>query len=415
MTDKKKLLLVYHRIPYPIRNGSDKARFALLRVLSEFFMITLICPDPHPDSRKDDIAKVERFCERFAVVRTAKSEKSLIGKVSQMANATLAGVPLKAQNKLDQRFLSAVLDEIKRERYDFVQLFSQVTAVYAKLIRKAEGDVRLIVGPSDDWYLHEKTKRAHHDSFLKRVLDAIELRSIKSWQNQYISHADHALFYSREDIESIKRNLENPAHENRIHWLPGITEVDDSWNEDKLDSVKPNSIAFVGGLGPWFNRQAVIHFAERILPLVHRKLPEATFYVIGYNPGNVFSVDDLKYRQGVEIVGEVDDIGRELEKAAVFVSPVLSGAGVKTKVIEALRFGKPVVSTRKGVGGLWETGPIRVEDTEKGFAERVVELLSNKDLLRQASNESRALYENEYSEKVLSARIGKIYEEAILT
>jgi polysaccharide biosynthesis protein PslH len=174
------------------------------------------------------------------------------------------------------------------------------------------------------------------------------------------------------------------------------------------------SIVFVGGLVPFFNRQAVIYFVNNILPIIHNQIPEAKFYVIGYNPENKFTINNLNYKKGVEVVGSVDSIRQQLEKMAVFVSPILSGAGVKTKVIEALRFGKPVVATSRGVAGLWDQNAIIIQNEAKEFAKEVITLLQDDDYRLKKNYESRQSYLETYSCSVVSRQIKKIYTEKII-
>ena len=385
----------------------------MLKPLSELFDITFICPDSGVKNRDKDIKKVAEFCSSVIVVPIKEPGKSMFSRIRQLINLFIFNYPIKAQIKFSVIFEEALKSEIQSVEYDFIQLFSQVTAVYNKVNKTRIGGTKLIVGPGDDMYSHEKTKRQTDRSLLKRFLNYFELRSIITWQNEYIQNADYTFFFSKEDIHSIKTKLKTDRDANII-WLPGIIEYEDSWSENTLKNIEPWSIVFVGGLSPWFNREGVIYFANKILPIIHDHIQEAKFYVIGFNPGNKFTVDNLNYKKGVEIVGTVDSIRNQLERMAVFVSPILSGAGVKTKVIEALRFGKPVVATSRGVSGLWDKDVLIIRDEARELAMEVISLLQDDNYRLKKNYESRQLYLDKYSYSVVSRQIKKIYTEKII-
>jgi glycosyltransferase involved in cell wall biosynthesis len=79
------------------------------------------------------------------------------------------------------------------------------------------------------------------------------------------------------------------------------------------------------------------------------------------------------------MLGFVDDVRDALARYAVFVCPILSGSGVRVKLLEAFAAGIPVVSTSIGAEGLAEKDGefCALADTPAGFAERVVKLLED--------------------------------------
>src|SRR5262249_8448219 len=134
-------------------------------------------------------------------------------------------------------------------------------------------------------------------------------------------------------------------------------------------------LVFSGSMDWHPNEDAVIHFADNILPRIRRDVPEATFTIIGRNPGA--RVRELADRPGIRVTGTIDDVRPAIAEGAVYVVPLRAGGGTRLKIFEALAMGKAVVSTTVGAEGLaLVDGEHFVDANEPDeFATAVVDLL----------------------------------------
>ncbi|MEA2743715.1 MAG: hypothetical protein QOG25_2086 [Acetobacteraceae bacterium] len=134
-------------------------------------------------------------------------------------------------------------------------------------------------------------------------------------------------------------------------------------------------IVFVAGFGHPPNEDAAVWFATEILPLIRAEVPAAYLSIIGSNP--TARVKGLS-TDGIDVIANVTDaeLQAAYDRARVAVVPLRCGAGVKLKVVEALRAGVPLVTTpvgAQGLPGLWQIVP--VEDDAALFAAAVIALL----------------------------------------
>ena len=134
-------------------------------------------------------------------------------------------------------------------------------------------------------------------------------------------------------------------------------------------------ILFSGTMSLPHNEEAVLWFAQEVFPRVQAGWPEASFVVAGRSPSP--AVQRLAERAGVEVTGEVPDMGAVLRAADVVVAPVLHGAGIKVKVLEAALHGKPMVATPHAVEGTPFVAGVhlRCEATPARFADAVLDAL----------------------------------------
>ncbi|WP_186230946.1 glycosyltransferase family 4 protein, partial [Burkholderia gladioli] len=120
-----------------------------------------------------------------------------------------------------------------------------------------------------------------------------------------------------------------------------------------LDARDSELIIFVAGFGHPPNIDAAIWFVGEILPRIVREVPGARLMLIGSNP-----TDAVRALAGdtVTVTGYVSDarLAELYGSARVAVVPLRFGAGVKNKVVEALNFGAPLVTTPVGLQGLPE-------------------------------------------------------------
>ncbi|MBV9247983.1 MAG: glycosyltransferase, partial [Acetobacteraceae bacterium] len=136
-------------------------------------------------------------------------------------------------------------------------------------------------------------------------------------------------------------------------------------------------IVFVAGFAHPPNEDAACWFMREVLGKVRLKHPGATLSIVGSQPtARVRSLAG----NGVTVLADVDD-AKLLEvyrRARVAVVPLRWGAGVKLKVVEALREGVPLVTTPVGAQGLPGVCDVAfVRDTAESFARAVCELLSD--------------------------------------
>ena len=106
---------------------------------------------------------------------------------------------------------------------------------------------------------------------------------------------------------------------------------------------------FLGSFRHLPNQEALHWFVQHVLPQIRAEEPRARLIVIGSDPPPRHSLPEA---EAIELIGFVEDVREPLARYALFVCPILSGSGVRVKLLEAFAAGIPVVSTRLGAEGL---------------------------------------------------------------
>jgi GT2 family glycosyltransferase len=166
-----------------------------------------------------------------------------------------------------------------------------------------------------------------------------------------------------------------------------------------------SDIIFVAGFGHPPNEDAAVWFVADIWPLIRAAIPAATLSIIGSNPTE--RVKALA-GQGVAIFANVTEtaLTAAYNRARVAVVPLRCGAGVKLKVVEALRAGVPLVTTPVGAQGLPGLSQIvAVEDQAERFAAAVIALLQNDDDWEKHSLDQVEFAQSRFSRQAMSASL----------
>ena len=189
--------------------------------------------------------------------------------------------------------------------------------------------------------------------------------------------------------------------------------IDTSHYEFRPDGREPLTMLFIGSFRHEPNRVAVDWFVRQVLPLILQRQPRARLVLAGSDPPAAHTYAD--FAANLEMVGYVEDVREPLARYGVFVCPILSGSGVRVKLLEAFAAGIPVVSTVVGAEGLAaQDGEFcALADCPQDFADRVVDLLENPRKAAAMAARARAEVEATWDMAKVTARLVEGYRELV--
>ncbi len=172
-----------------------------------------------------------------------------------------------------------------------------------------------------------------------------------------------------------------------------------------------DEIVFIGNMAYPPNADAARFLAREILPRVRERVPRARALLIGPDPGDALA--PVRGLPGVTATGFVDDVRPYLRRAALAVSPLRFGAGMKNKLQAGLAMEKAMVVSPLTCEGFDELVPERhvlVADGAEGFAQRIAELLADPARRRALGACGRALIREHYSWEAAHAALWQAIE-----
>jgi len=272
-----------------------------------------------------------------------------------------------------------------------------VTEQYLDDIRKHSPQTKILVLTDDrhgirEWRMAELSDRC---ADRERALDFL-VREVECYRA-----ADLVLAITEDDRKGLVEMVPNLQTE----LLPMTAEI----HESKTGFDERLGFIFLADFDNKANHDATLWFCNEVWPRIRKRLPNVKLHLAGNNIRA-----ELVSGDSIEILGYVASIKDALEKYRVFISPIRYGTGIKTKNLHALGNGIPLITTTVGAEGmdLKDGESALVADTAGEFANKAVELHSNRELWQKLASNGRGHIASAFSVAHLDAQITKIMDRA---
>ena len=187
-----------------------------------------------------------------------------------------------------------------------------------------------------------------------------------------------------------------------LYYLPFmVTKLPDSSNFPEFE--QRTNFMTIGNLLHGPNVDSVLYLKKEIWPLIKKQLPQAELYIYGnYAPQHILELHNQK--QGFYIMGWADSVAHVMQKARVCLAPLRFGAGLKGKLLDAMLYGTPGVTTSIGAEGMYGDLPMPgvIADTPERFAEHSVAIYSNKIKWQENAQRGVEIIKERYNGKAIS-------------
>jgi putative sugar O-methyltransferase len=278
---------------------------------------------------------------------------------------------------IHNRYYGSIRDLIIEKNCSFDLVFicrADVAHRHMDLILKLIPAARIVFNTVDLHFLREMrgAELSGQSQWLERA------RRMRESELASICKADATIVLTNDEADLVRREAPGAL----VHVIPLVRDPPQSRPVESFASR--SGVIFVGTYQHSPNADAVTYFVREIWPLVRRRLPAATFRIVG--SGVTPDIQALA-GDGVEIVGYVADLDATLGKSRIAVAPLRYGAGMKGKILSALLVGLPTVATSIGVEGFGLTSgeEIWVEDDPHRFAAAVVRLYTDEEIWTRLS------------------------------
>ena len=394
-----KVLFITSKSPYPALDGGAMATKALLEgLLSNGISVHLFVLETykHPFQPSNIPA---HFKDRLYYQSVS------INTHVQPLDALLHLIQNKSYNL--SRFYSAdaetqlvkLLQTTKFDRIHFESLYATVYATELKKHTTAKFIYRAHNIENQIWQnLSSETKSWPYKAYLKLLAN-----QLLKYESRILELFDLILPITSTDAQWFK----NHGFTKKMTLFPfGI----DLKNSSSTIEPNPHSLFFIGALNWKPNQDGLYWFLNKVWPIITSQVKDVHFYVAGR------FLDQLPFQlnfPNVTVVGEVPDQFEFMQTHNVFVVPLLSGSGMRVKIIEGLAIGKPLVTTSKGVEGIEAIHQqhLLIADNEQAFANAVIQLLENPVLAQHLSKNGRLLVQERYNNQQNLLQVIAAYQQ----
>jgi glycosyltransferase involved in cell wall biosynthesis len=171
------------------------------------------------------------------------------------------------------------------------------------------------------------------------------------------------------------------------------------------EKEKTPTILFYGSLGGKQNYDAFFRLYNKIFPRIIKQIPETRLLVLGGNPPD--KIKRLGKKPNIEVTGFVEDVRRSIAQASVMILPMEIAAGFRSRVVEVMAMGVPVLGTHNALDSIGFSNGIDgiIEDNNELLADFAVRLLKDCSLLERMSKAAQIFIDKNYD---IEATYGKL-------
>lgn len=308
-----------------------------------------------------------------------------------------------------KRFYSAKFDEalkniLANQAFDIVQLEGLFLTPYLKTIRSHSKAKVVLRAHNVEYIIWQRLAEAAKNPVKKKYLSFLTKR-LKAYEISLLNSYDAIVALTKED-KSLMQKLGSamPMHISPI----GI----DTAQYDIETSEKEFSLFHLGSMDWLPNIEAVDWFLENVWENLKYQIPEVKLHLAGKSmPQRIKNLAS----KNLFVYDRIDDAKKFMSDKPVMIVPLLSGGGMRVKIIEGLAIGKIIITTSIGAEGIQYTNGANlfIADTPSQFLEQIISCYKNNALQKGISTNAKILAKEKYDNKRIGEELYQFYRSLI--
>ncbi|MBR1774228.1 MAG: glycosyltransferase [Bacteroidales bacterium] len=315
-----------------------------------------------------------------------------------------------ARSYIVERFVSArmknkLISVLQQDNYDIVQIESINLVPYIPVIRQFSDAKIGFHCPNVEHLIWQRIYRNEKRNIFKRWYFKNTAQNMKYYEQNHINDFDVVFPVTDVDAQYFKQLgckktcIGVPIGFDILEDLPDVMQEE-------------NSLFHIGSMN-WFpNEQGIKWFLNEVWEKILQTTPQVKLYLAGRHMSLYFRNGNWK---NVNVMGEVPDSTLFMCSKQIMVVPLLSGSGIRIKILEAMSLSKTVVATTIAAEGImYENGVnILIADTPEEFAAAIKKLIEDKEYCRQIGENAGKLIKEKYDTNTVAQQIIDEYEKLL--
>ena len=187
----------------------------------------------------------------------------------------------------------------------------------------------------------------------------------------------------------------------------------DEYQPDYRSYQRPLSISFIGSVDWMPNVEGLNWFLDKVWGQLNKEFPNLKLHIAGRNtPKSMYRMK----RKNVQIHGEVPDAIDFINGHSIMVVPLLSGSGMRAKILEGMSLGKVVISTQLGLEGIWakDGKEVVVADSPEAFINGIRQCVKANSKLEKMGRKAHEFVALNYDGQKIAAELIKAYSSLMV-
>jgi len=395
-----KILFITTRLPYPVNEGHQIRTYNLLKRICKTHEVHYLSLQ-----RKDDSAEAKQHLKTLCQTVTTfdiPNEHSKLRFILDLALGFVTKVPFVIRKYFSKNLQQAIKQKLSEESFDLVHFDMLPLAQYAKILDHTP----YVLNNHNVESLLLKRRSENTNSILERVFFKNQSKKLYYFEALACAKAEETFVCSKIDLDILKKMVPTANI--------SIVEngVDTQFFSFQNIKEKENSLVFVGGMG-WFpNKDAMLFFLLDVMPLLIKQCPTIKLTLVGRSTG-IDIPETLK--KHITVTGFVDDFRPIVYSSNIYILPIRVGSGTRLKLLEAMSMGKAIVATTIGAEGVeleQNTNVIYANDASE-FVSAIIKLLNDPNKIDELGINARNIAEKQYDWDIITKKLLISYEVII--
>jgi polysaccharide biosynthesis protein PslH len=394
-----KVLFLCNKSPYPALEGGPIAMNSIIEGLLEAghqVKILAVNSDKY-NIIPDDIPEDYKQKTGIELVHLELGIKPIDAFLSLLQNKSYH-----VERFISPAFTKKLIQLLDSSQFDVVQLETLFMVPYITHIRKHSKAIIVLRAHNIEHLIWHRL--AEQSTFLPKRLYLKHLtHTLKNFELKALNQVDGIAAITRKDADFFRGNSATPV----IDIPFGIDPLDFQITESE---TKTPTLFHIGAMNWLPNEEGIRWFLDQVWPEVNKRLPELKFYLAGrYMPEWLVT----GYKPNIIVVGEVESAHNFVRSKTIAIVPLLSGSGIRIKIIEAMALGKTVITTEIGAEGIFYKNEknILIASNANEFIRSIEKCANNLDFCDLIGKNARKLIEEVYDKSKIINRLLLFYNE----
>ncbi len=301
-------------------------------------------------------------------------------------------------------FAALLKKTLQKERFDIIQMETLFMSPYIDLIRKHSRAKIVLRAHNIEHLIWKRLWQTTQNPLKKRYLKHLFV-TLENYEKEIVKHFDAIVPITEKDARFFREHTGNPV-------LPIPFGIDLKKLRPYKKKAEKRALFHIGAMNWMPNEEGIKWFLKNVWPLLREKYSDMEVYLAGREMPQWLK--NLK-EHNIRVVGEVPDAYEFMGRYTVSLAPLLSGSGIRIKIIESMALGKAVVATTIGAEGIACTNgkEIMLADTPEDFARAIERLWNDPEFCKEVGDNAAELIARDHDNEKIIEKLTAFYGEIL--
>jgi len=386
----KKALIIANKVIFPTLDGGALAMNNLTMLLKQNnYIIDIVCIEKNNRIKSCSTPVILKKNDHIKQITFQKNMRLNLLSLIESIITQKAYQSIRFYDKIIKNFIQKL---INKNNYHTIIFESIFTTIYLKELIFPETTITILRAHNIEHKIWQDLAR---NKTFQKFIFLFLAKQIKKIENETPKYLDYIFTLSSIDAKYFKKRFPKKTFN-----IPVTFQL-----KNTSDKKIKNSIFHLGSMDWKPNQEGLDWFLKNVQPKLARR--NIKIFIAGKNmPHQYFNYKNSK----TKIEGRIKNAETYIKNKEILFVPLLSGSGIRIKILEAMALGIPVVSTSKGAQGIPCTNGenILIADSVSTFEQAIINLIKNKNLAKKISNNGKKLITTYFSDKAVINKLKKI-------